>query len=165
MCVNISSIKRIFSNQSHYFPDIPCIIQSTTRTRSSNPCAYTTTSHLPIQPFMYLRTYPPAHLSFHRSMFFPGGSLTAESSTETPSSARPYPTDELYSQLTSRICYGFPRQKGLWSRRVAYIVGWEPCLMAAGEISRASSALFTIRQKSQRRSQRSYGRVQRRTGY
>ena len=24
MCVNISSIKRIFSNQSHYFPDIPC---------------------------------------------------------------------------------------------------------------------------------------------
>ena len=25
MCVNISSIKRIFSNQSHYFPDIPCI--------------------------------------------------------------------------------------------------------------------------------------------
>ena len=26
MCVNISSIKRIFSNQSHYFPDIPCII-------------------------------------------------------------------------------------------------------------------------------------------
>ena len=26
MCVNISSIKRIFSNQSHYFPDIPCIL-------------------------------------------------------------------------------------------------------------------------------------------
>ena len=25
VCVNISSIKRIFSNQSHYFPDIPCI--------------------------------------------------------------------------------------------------------------------------------------------
>ena len=25
MCVNISSIKRIFSNQSHYFPDIPCM--------------------------------------------------------------------------------------------------------------------------------------------
>ena len=25
MCVNISSIKRIFSNQSHYFLDIPCI--------------------------------------------------------------------------------------------------------------------------------------------
>ena len=25
MCVNISSIKRIFSNQSHYFPEIPCI--------------------------------------------------------------------------------------------------------------------------------------------
>ena len=25
MCVNISSIKRIFSNQSLYFPDIPCI--------------------------------------------------------------------------------------------------------------------------------------------
>ena len=25
MCVNISSIKRIFSNQSHFFPDIPCI--------------------------------------------------------------------------------------------------------------------------------------------
>ena len=24
MCVNVSSIKRIFSNQSHYFPDIPC---------------------------------------------------------------------------------------------------------------------------------------------
>jgi len=25
MCVNISSTKRIFSNQSHYFPDIPCM--------------------------------------------------------------------------------------------------------------------------------------------
>ena len=24
VCVNIASIKRIFSNQSHYFPDIPC---------------------------------------------------------------------------------------------------------------------------------------------
>ena len=27
MCVNISSIKRIFSNQSHYFPDIPCNVE------------------------------------------------------------------------------------------------------------------------------------------
>ena len=26
MCVNIFSIKRIFSNQSHYFPDIPCML-------------------------------------------------------------------------------------------------------------------------------------------
>ena len=26
MCVNISSIKRIFWNQSHYFPDIPCML-------------------------------------------------------------------------------------------------------------------------------------------
>jgi len=25
VCVNISSIKRIFSNQTHYFPDTPCI--------------------------------------------------------------------------------------------------------------------------------------------
>jgi len=24
VCVNISSIKRIFSNQTHYFPDTPC---------------------------------------------------------------------------------------------------------------------------------------------
>jgi len=27
VCVNISSIKRIFSNKSHYFPDIPCIVR------------------------------------------------------------------------------------------------------------------------------------------
>ena len=27
VCVNISSIKRIFSNQSHYFLDIPCITE------------------------------------------------------------------------------------------------------------------------------------------
>jgi hypothetical protein len=25
VCINISSIKRVFSNQSHYFPDIHCI--------------------------------------------------------------------------------------------------------------------------------------------
>jgi hypothetical protein len=24
VCINISSIKQIFSNQSHYFPDRPC---------------------------------------------------------------------------------------------------------------------------------------------
>ena len=29
MCVNISSITRIFSNQSRYFPDIHCILRAT----------------------------------------------------------------------------------------------------------------------------------------
>ena len=33
MCVNISSINRIFSNQSHYFPDIPCIPACLCRSR------------------------------------------------------------------------------------------------------------------------------------
>ena len=36
MCVNISSIKRIYSNQSHYFPDIRCIILAFDKLRATS---------------------------------------------------------------------------------------------------------------------------------
>ena len=58
MCVNISSIKRIFSNQSHYFPDIHCI---------PTGCAAASPNHT--QPRPRPRPRPRPHTHTHTHLF------------------------------------------------------------------------------------------------